>query len=123
MSESGRAYGTEYKTLAQVGNIKIIQNTISSSAKFPMETMTKGRIYGLVNMKGELKGIAYFDKHNKRMKQVDIDHYHPVHGKKEKPHVHKGYIHNEKGDGVPSPKEKKMIDLVSGIWYKGIGRL
>ena len=56
-----------------------------------METMTKGRIYVNVNSKGNLTSITYFDKNNKRNKQIDLTHKH----NKEIPHTHHGYIHNE----------------------------
>ena len=71
MSDSGKPYGSEYKTLYQSGNIKFVKS-YSGSAKTPMETMTKGRIYATVNAQGQVKAITYYDKHNKRYKQIDI---------------------------------------------------
>lgn len=41
MSNSGKPYGTEYKTLLKSGNIRFVQR-INNSAATPMETMTKG---------------------------------------------------------------------------------
>lgn len=117
ISDKGKKYGTEYTTLYQSGNIKFVRYNDSKAAKTPMETMTKGRVYVTVDYRDNLKSITYHDKHNKRLKQIDIDHYHKVDGKPEKPHKHKGYLHNEKGDGTLSPKEKKLLDRVTKTWY------
>ncbi len=117
MSNSRRIYGTEYRTLMQSGNIKFISvNEGSNNA--PMETMTKGRVYVTIDTNtNQPKYITYYDKNNKRSKQIDLRHYHNVNGMLEKPHVHKGYEHNERGDYKPSIKESKMIDRVLKIWY------
>ncbi len=48
MSESGKPYGTEFRSVYQSGNIKFLISN-SGSAKTPMETMTKGRVYATVN--------------------------------------------------------------------------
>lgn len=117
ISVKEKPYGTEYTTLYQSGNIKFVKYNDSSSSKTPMETMTKGRVYVTVNSQNELKSVTYYDKSNKRFKQIDIDHTHNVNGNLEQPHTHKGYLHNEKGDHIPSPKEKKMIDRVQKTWY------
>ena len=83
-----------------------------------METMTKGRVYVTVNNKNELSNIIYFDKNNKRYKQVDFDtHSHEIDGVKMLIHTHKGYIHSEKGTFKPSQKELKMVERVKAIWY------
>ena len=94
MSGSGKPYGTEYRTLMQSGNIKFVAvNNGASTA--PLETMTKGRIYVTVNEKGEeLKAVSFYDNKNKRYKQIDLDHYHKINGKPEKPHTQMGYLHN-----------------------------
>ena len=116
MSDNGKPYGSEYKTLYQSGNIKFVQSN-SGSAKTPMETMTKGRIYVTVNADGNVKAITYYDKHNKRYKQIDIiGKKHKVNGVKIIPHTHKGYIHDEKGTKAPSAKQQKMIDRVLKTW-------
>lgn len=111
-SDSGKAYGTEYQTLLQSGNIKFIE--INSGANTaPMETMTKGRVYVTIDKNTDKpKYITYFDKKNKRFKQIDLEHPHTIDGVKVQPHTHKGYEHNEKGDRDVSIKEGKMIDRV-----------
>lgn len=116
VSDSGKPYGSEFKTLYQSGNIKFIQSN-SGSAKTPMETMTKGRVYATVNSSGQVKAITYYDKHNKRYKQIDvIGSKHVVNGQKIIPHTHKGYEHDEKGTKAPSAKQQKMIDRILTTW-------
>ena len=82
-----------------------------------METMTKGRVYATINEQGKVKAITYYDKHNKRYKQIDvIGMKHEVAGKKIIPHTHKGYEHDEKGTKAPSAKQRKMIDRILKTW-------
>lgn len=95
MSAKGKAYGTEYTTLYQSGNIKYVKYN-NGAATAPMETMTNGRVYATVNKKEEIKSVSYYDKRNKRYKQIDMGHFHTVNGKKADPHTHKGYNHDEK---------------------------
>ena len=45
MSVKGKPYGTEYTTLYKSGNIKFVRYNDASSAKTPMETMTRGWSY------------------------------------------------------------------------------
>lgn len=71
VSVKGKAYGTEYATLYQSGNIKFVRYN-DGAATAPMETMTKGRVYVTVNEKNELRNISFYDKENKRYKQIDI---------------------------------------------------
>ncbi|QBX24102.1 hypothetical protein Javan174_0036 [Streptococcus phage Javan174] len=86
-----------------------------------METMTKGRIYGLVNQKDELRSLVFFDKNNRRHKQIDVSGTpHLINGKMELPHIHFGYNHNEKGDSVLSKHDKKLVDKASQSWYNYI---
>ncbi len=118
VSKSSRKYGTEFNSLYQSGNIKFVRYNDSKSAKTPQETMTSGRVYVTVDSKNELKAITYYDKHNKRYKQVDLTgNPHIIDGKPVLPHTHKGYEHNEKGNYTVSPKEQKMIDRVTKTWY------
>lgn len=113
VSDKGKKYGTEYETLLKVGNIKFVKYKDSKSAKTPMETMTKGRIYVTVNNKGELTAITYYDKEGKRTKQIDLNHRHNGNI----PHVHIGYEHSEKGTTKLNTKENKMVDRIKKIWY------
>lgn len=115
ISNKGKIYGTEYTTLYETENIKFVKYN-NGSTTAPMETMTKNRVYATLDYKNEVKHISYYDKQNKRYKQIDIDHYHDVNGIKEKPHTHKGYIHDEHGTVKPSMSEKKMIEKVIKIW-------
>lgn len=41
ISDKGKKYGTEYKAVAQFGEIKVIRMNGNTSIKAPMETMTK----------------------------------------------------------------------------------
>lgn len=117
ISNKGKKYGTEYRTLYKSGNIKFV-SPVEGATKTPMETMTKGRIYVTVDAKGRLRSITYYDKHNKRKKQIDIaGHSHSVNGVKLTEHTHKGYLHDEKGTFRPSEKEQKLIERVIKIWY------
>ena len=119
ISDKGKPYGSEYKTLHQSGNIKFVAQNKPGSQKTPMETMTKGRVYALVNKhNNSIKSIVYFDTANKRNKQVDLDHLH----RGMKPHAHHGYNHAEfevskKGATNLTSKEKKMVDRVTEEWY------
>ena len=118
ISKQGKKYGTEYKTLHKVSNIKFISMNGKGSQKAPMETMTRGRVYVLVDKnKNELKNAVYFDQKNKRNKQIDLDHLH----KGMKPHVHHGYYHSEyevskKGGTKPNTKENKFIKFIDKAW-------
>jgi len=116
MSDNGKPYGTEYKTLLTIGNIKFVQR-INDSAAAPLETMTKGRVYVTVNAANEPKYISYYDRANKRTKTIDLDKPH----KGISPHVHHGYEHNEndgpKGATGLSTKERKMVDNILKKWY------
>lgn len=118
IAKNGRPYGTEFTEILKSGNIKFVKYRDNKSGKSPMETMTKGHVYVTVNNKNELSNIIYFDKDNKRYKQVDFDtHSHEVDGVKMLIHTHKGYIHSEKGTFKLSQKELKMVERVKSIWY------
>lgn len=121
MSESGKPYGSEYRTILQLGNVKFVQR-IGDSASAPLETMTKGRVYATVNAADEVKYISYYDTNNKRTKTIDLDK--PHNGIS--PHVHHGYNHNEndgpKGATGLSTKERKMVDIVLKTWYNRKGK-
>lgn len=122
VSDKGKTYGSEYKTVLKSGNIKFVVPT-NSNATAPMETMTKGRVYVTVNDSGEPKFITYHDSNNKRFKQIDLSgspHKVKRQGKTvylDPPHTHKGYIHDEKGTFKLSAEEKRMVDNVKKIWY------
>ena len=117
ISKQGKKYGTEYKTLYEKGKVKFITPT-SGSANTPMETMSKGRIYATVNKHGNIKAITFYDRRNKRRRQIDVTGYpHKINGKRTLPHVHKGYLHNEKGDRDLTRKERRKVARIKKTWY------
>lgn len=115
MSDTGKRYGTEYKTLAQFGNVKVVKYN-GGNAKSPMETMTPVRVYATVDKNNDIKFITFHDANGERMKQVDIK---GVPHANALPHTHSGYEHDEYGTypGVSS-KDQKIIDRVLNQWEK-----
>ncbi len=115
ISDKGNKYGSQYHTILQDGNIKFVSKNERTSESL-METMTRGRVYVTVGG-NDLLSIMYFDKNNKRVKSIDLDHEH----KKMKPHTHHGYIHFEndgpKGAANLTTEEKKMVERVRKLWY------
>lgn len=113
ISDSGKRYGTEYKTLAQFGNVKVVQAN-NGGTKAPMETMTPGRMYATVDKFNDIKYITFHDTEGERMKQIDV--------KERKhdgalPHTHSGYEHDEYGTypGL-SANDRKIVDKVLKSW-------
>lgn len=120
MGESkGKSYGTEFSTLMRASNIKFVRYNDAKSAKTPMETMTKGRVYTTVNDANKITSITYYDEQGKRKKQIDLLH---EHNGKIKGHVHKGYFHDEYGTSNPTPKEKKLIEFVKKTWLNSLNK-
>ena len=116
-SDKGKTYGTEYRTLLEDGRVKFVEYNDSKSAKAPMETMSKGRIYVTVDNNARLRNLVYFDEHNKRYKQVDIEgHKHTVEGQKISPHTHIGYLHDEGGTRALTTNERATLDKVQKLW-------
>ncbi len=115
MSDKGKKYGSQYKSLLTVGNVKFIKKTDRQSEPL-METMTKGRVYATVGKNGPTD-ITYFDNDRKRNKTIHLDH--PHNGLK--PHTHHGYFHNEndtdKGAARLTSKEKALVEMVNKAWY------
>lgn len=113
-SQKGRTYGSEYKSILQVGNIKFIEAT-NMKLEQPLETMTRGRVYVLVSDK-KISSVIYYGNNLKRVKQIDLLHKH----KGVQPHAHHGYYHSEndtkKGATRLTTKERDMVDKVSSIW-------
>ncbi|MDY5731217.1 MAG: hypothetical protein SPL05_06780 [Eubacteriales bacterium] len=119
ISESGKIYGTEYKSVYQYGNIKFLRkNTenLNDSVSLPLETMTKGRVYVGVDKDGGLTAIGYYDNLNKRVKQIDLKNTH----KGKKPHTHLGYLHSENGERGLLNNERKLVDFIVKIWNNRI---
>lgn len=122
VSVKGKAYGTEYTTLHESGNIKFVRYNDSKSSKTPMETMTNRRVYVTIDNRDNISAITYYDEENKRSKQIDLMHPH----KNMIPHTHHGYLHNEndgaKGAANLTPKEKRMVESVTDKWYNRRGK-
>lgn len=116
ISSKGKAYGTEYTTLLQSGNIKYVRYNDGSTTA-PMETMTRNRVYATVDYKDEVKHISFYDNENKRYKQIDLDHYHKIDGVKKKHHTHQGYFHDEFGTRIPNSTEEKIVEKVLSEWH------
>jgi hypothetical protein len=91
ISDKGVPYGREYTSVLKSSNIKFVKKN-DGSASAPLETMTRGRVYVTVTQDDKLKSITYYDNHNKRFKQIDLDHYHKINGNPEKPHTQYGII-------------------------------
>lgn len=119
ISKTGKIYGTEYHSVLQVGNIKFIKsNDEKNNNKAPMETMTKGRIYGYVNSKNELKSLILFDNKNKRNISIDINgRPHMINRELVLPHIHIGYMHSENGTYILSKSQQNLVDKAIRIWY------
>ena len=117
MSDNGKPYGSEYRSVYAISNIKYLRAN-DGAAKVPMETMTQGRVYAVVNNTDNVKAVVYFDKHNKRFKQIDVTgQIHFINGVPILPHTHLGYVHDEHGTRDLTAKERKMVDRVLTMWY------
>ena len=117
ISDKGKPYGSEYRTVYQSGNIKFVTPN-DGQVKAPLETMTSGRVYVTIGSDGEPRYISYYDKTNKKQKQIDLKgNPHTINGRKELPHTHKGYLHDENGSFALSWKEQKIVERVQKTWY------
>ena len=113
ISDKGKLYGTEYTTLAQFGEIKIVKVNGNNSVTAPMETTTKGRVYATIDKNGDIKHITFHDMNGERNKQIDVK------GKPHNgllPHVHVGYEHNEIADRDLTDKERKYVSNLLDHW-------
>ena len=115
-SARGRKYGTEYRSVLTVGNIKFVTKTDRSSETL-VETKTQGRVYVHVEVE-DIKSIVYFDKDNKRVKQIDLDHMH----QKTSPHAHEGYNHDVFRKNLTT-EERAMVDRVKKAWEDYLSKL
>ena len=69
MSDEGKRYGTEYKAIAQFGNVKVVKyngENGKTQAKTPKEAMTPGRIYATVDKFYDIKNITFYDAEGER---------------------------------------------------------
>lgn len=116
MSKKGKKYGTEYHSLLQINNVKFIKKNDGSTTA-PMETMTPNRVYVTVNKKDEPKNITFYDKGNKRYKQIDLIGYpHKIDGVPTLPHTHLGYFHSENGTRKVNNEEAAFIEKIKSAW-------
>ena len=120
LSDKQNEYGSQYHTILTSGNIKFISKNVRESETL-METMTQGRVYVTVGGT-DLLSIVYFDRQNKRVKQIDLSHPHAG----MEVHTHHGYKHNEndgkKGAAKPTPEEMRMVARVREIWYNHLSK-
>ena len=120
VSVRGKIYGSEYKSLLTYGNIKYVV-PVEGNAKAPMETMTNNRVYVTLDRFGEPTYVSYYDKDNKKRKQIDLQHLHAG----MQPHVHHGYEHNEndtiKGAAKLTTKEKQLVSSIQSVWKEKKG--
>lgn len=121
ISKKGNAYGSQYQTLYQSGNIKYVMKETRDSEPL-MDTMTQGRIYAVVGG-NDVISIIYFDEDNKRSKEIDLTP--PAHNNL-LPHAHRGYFHQEYDRAETrlelTPKEAKMVERVLKTWDNRIIR-
>ena len=114
MSDSGKRYGTEFRTIAQDGEVKYVKYN-GNNVTAPMETMHFGRIYATLDKDNDVKHITFYDSNGERTKQIDLK------GKAHNgllPHVHIGYEHNEIGDRDLNEKERKTVEKILNTWEK-----
>lgn len=112
-----KKYGSEYRSVLQVDNIKfLVRNQGRNSA--PMETMTKDRIYAIIDGENKIGSLSFYDDNGKRKIQIDIDkHEHFVDdislGTR---HAHIGYFHDENGSRVLTKEEEVLVQRALKIW-------
>lgn len=112
ISDHGKVYGSEYRTVAQFGNVKVVK-VEGGSVTAPMETMTKGRVYATLDRQNDIKHITFYDSDNERVRQIDVKGH--KHGGVER-HRHEGYEHDEYGTGKLNPKHEKLVNNVLEKW-------
>ena len=114
MSEKGKPYGSEFRTLLKAGNVKFVKQNAALNAKDPLETMTKGRIYATINDEGKINAISYYGADGKRVKTINLLHSHEQF---KGVHTHIGYYHNEGETRALTADEKKLVAFVKKAWY------
>lgn len=114
MSEKGKPYGSEFRTLLKAGNVKFVKQNAALNAKDPLETMTKGRIYATINDEDKINAISYYDADGKRVKTINLLHSHEQF---KGVHTHIGYYHDEGGTRALTADEKKLVAFVKKAWY------
>ena len=119
VSESGYLYGTEFETVAQIGEVKFVRHK-NGSVTAPMETMHKGRIYATLDFNNDVKHITYYDAAGERSKQIDVKgamHNGLI------PHAHVGYEHGEITTRDLTASERSKVQSILEAWAKRRKRL
>jgi hypothetical protein len=115
-SKEGEAYGSEYETLHQMGNVKFVRLRKSSdSASAPLETQSssKGRVYATINEHGKIKFITTYGKDGKRKRQIDLDYK----NNRLKDHAHAGYDWPEREKHLPLTKrDERLLARIEEEW-------
>lgn len=118
-------YGDEFATVHTSGNIKFLINKTDSNTKAPLETRTNGRVYVTLNKdNGEPQYVTYYDKKNKKFKQIDVRknhrHYDIKNGDVGYEHTHKGYLHDENGTRKMTIKERSLVAKIKQEWRRNV---
>lgn len=108
-------YGSEYKCVAQMSNVKILKSKTGSN-NAPTDTMTKGRVYATLDKQNDIKWITFYDYTGKRYLQIDIKG--KDHNGLGLPHRHHGYNHDEYGipDNRLTDAQNRKIDEILNFW-------
>lgn len=118
-SPYGKKYGSEYRSVLQVGHIKFVKPNKGSTTA-PMETRAGAkRVYVTLDKKNNPKFITTYGKNGQREKQIDLKGYpHTEKGIKiPTPHTHLGYVHGEGGTRPKmTQKETRLVDKVTRAW-------
>lgn len=112
ISDSGKKYGSQYKTVLEHDNIKFVTN-IGKNYEPLMETMAQGRIYVQVGGEDILR-IVQNGANNQRNKVIEFDR------KNKEWHVHHGYFHSEYSEKIHDPlsaSDKELLDRIKKIWH------
>jgi len=114
VSAKGFEYGTEFRSLLKVDNIKFVAYLQSKAATIPEETMSSGRNRVYVLVKNEkLKSITFYNSKGIVRRQIDLDHAH----KGVVPHVHTVNVKTWSREIVPLTKRDiAYIEKVRKIW-------
>ena len=104
-------YGSEFSTVHQSGNIKLIRiANPAEEPRPPLDTRSSGRVYGVLDKKDRLAYIVTYDHEGKRARQIDLLHMHQG----MIPHVHTGYHHNP-GEHLAG-QDQELIRRVTFAW-------
>lgn len=118
ISDKGKKYGTEYRTLLDAGDILFIRRN-DNSASAPYETQAgDNRIYATVNKRDKIKFVSTHENH-KRKTQIDMTgppHRDENGNEIKTPHAHDGYEHLDARVRKLTKSEVKMLDEINRIW-------